>query len=89
MQTLAHESELRSTQPARIEELAMTAWELRDHVARLEAERALALSTGVAEIDAYLADLEQELRVCREAYTLEAVTEIASLRGELFGPQLG
>lgn len=67
----------------------MTALELRDHVARLEAERALALLTGVAGIDAYMADLREELRLCREAYTLEAITEIASLRGELFGPQVG
>lgn len=67
----------------------MTAVEIRDHLARLEAERSLALSRGVADIDIYMADLEEELEVCREVYIATAVTEIATLRAELFGPQVG
>jgi hypothetical protein len=67
----------------------VTALELREQIARLEAERALAVTTGVAAIDAYMADLEEELEFCRSAFTFEAVTEIASLRAELFGPQVG
>ena len=67
----------------------MTAVEIRDHLAQLEAERSLALSTGVGRIDAYMADLDQELEACRELYVATAVTEIASLRAELFGPQAG
>jgi hypothetical protein len=34
-------------------------------------------------------DLEDDLLAAREAYVGVAVTEIATLRGELFGPQLG
>jgi hypothetical protein len=67
----------------------MTAVEIRDHLAELEAERYLALSTGVGRIDAYMADLDEELELCRELYVATAVTEIATLRAELFGPQAG
>jgi hypothetical protein len=67
----------------------MTALELRDEVARLEAERALAISAGMAKTHAYMTDLEEELEICRDALIAEAVTEIATLRAELFGPQVG
>jgi hypothetical protein len=67
----------------------MTAVELRSHLARLEAERSLALATGLGAVDLYMADLEEELEGCRQAYVVAAVTEIATLRGELFGPQAG
>ena len=66
----------------------MTALELRDELARLEAERALAISSGMARSHAYLADLE-ELEIYRGAYVVEAVAEIATRRGELFGRQVG
>lgn len=72
-----------------IEGSGITAVEFRDQLARLEAERALALSTGVGEIDAYMADLDEETEACRHHYVTSAVTEIATLRAELFGPQLG
>jgi hypothetical protein len=72
-----------------IEEPGMTAVEAHDHLVQLEAERALALSSGVSEIDAYMADLEEEIEVCRQVYVASAVTEIATLRGELFGRQAG
>jgi hypothetical protein len=72
-----------------IEELDLTAAEVRSHLVRLQAERALAVETGVAEVAPYMDDLDEEIAVCREIYTWSAVTEIATLRGELFGPQTG
>jgi hypothetical protein len=67
----------------------MTAVEIRTQIARLEAERSLAIATGLGTIDLYMANLEEELEGCREAYVATAVTEIATLRAELFGPQVG
>jgi hypothetical protein len=66
-----------------------TALEVRSQVTQLEAERALALKEGLGEVRAYMADLEKELESWRRLYVTAAVTEIATLRGELFGPQLG
>jgi hypothetical protein len=70
-------------------ELGMTAVEVGNYLARLEAERSLALSTGVAGIDSYMADLDEEIELCRRLYVASAVTEIAALRAELFGAQVG
>jgi hypothetical protein len=67
----------------------MTAAEVRGHLARLGAERSLALETGVAAIAPYMADLDEEIAYCRELYVVSAVTEIATLRAELFGAQVG
>jgi hypothetical protein len=67
----------------------MTALEARNHLAQLESERALAHTTELAGVAAYMADLEEEIEETRQVYTVAAVTEIASLRAELFGPQVG
>ena len=67
----------------------MTALEARSHLSELEVERALAQSTALADVDAYIADLEDEIATWRSVYTGAAVTEIATLRAELFGPQVG
>ena len=75
--------------PVHIEELDMTAAEVRSHLFVLEAERALAHDIGVAEVAAYMADLEDEIEVCRRLYAVTAVTEIATLRAELSGSQIG
>jgi hypothetical protein len=72
-----------------IEEVNMPAADVGRHLAKLEAERALALDTGVVEITAYMADLEGEIAFCRELYVGSAVTEIATLRAQLFGAQAG
>ena len=50
---------------------------------------AAAAAWGLADVPAYLADLEGEIEVWRAAYTSAAVTEIASLRSALSGPQVG
>jgi hypothetical protein len=71
------------------EEPDMTAAEVRGHLVKLEAERALALDTGVADVAAYTADLDEEIALCREIFVTSAVTEIATLRAELSGPLTG
>jgi hypothetical protein len=67
----------------------MSAIEIQDHLQQLQAERALALIEGLEDNVAYMADLEDEIAAARSAYVGAAVTEIASLRAELSGPQLG
>ena len=67
----------------------MTALEARSHLSDLEVERALVSSTSLAYVDAYMTDLEQEIATWQSVYVGAAVTEIASLRAELFGPQVG
>jgi hypothetical protein len=67
----------------------MPAIELKIRLNELEAERLLAASEGLAANTAYMADLEDEIAEVSDAYVGAAVTEIAMLRGELFGPQVG
>ena len=67
----------------------MTTTELRTHVLALEAERAAASIWGLDEHESYAADLAQEIEATRVAYVASAVTEIASFRSALSGPQLG
>jgi hypothetical protein len=67
----------------------MSAIEIQDHLQQLQAERALALIEGLEGNATYMADLENEIAAARSAYVGAAVTEIASLRAELSGPQLG
>jgi hypothetical protein len=62
-----------------------TALGARMHLESLCAERALALASGVAPDPA----LDARIEWAREHYVGSAVTEIATLRGELFGRQLG
>jgi hypothetical protein len=73
----------------RFEMQVVTAAEAGDHVAALEAERALALRAGLADIDSYMHDLDDELDAWRHHYVGAAVTEIATLRAELDGPRTG
>ncbi len=67
----------------------MTTLDLRNRLIELEAERAVAIEAGVGTLRLYMSDLEQEITATREAYVASVVTEIASLRYELSGPQLG
>jgi hypothetical protein len=67
----------------------MTAHEFRTHLAALEAERALARTTRLRGVAAYMDDLEDEIDACRAAFVGTAVTEMATLRGELFGRDAG
>src|SRR3954471_20077126 len=67
----------------------MTTTELRTHLIELEAERAVAIAAGVATLELYMNDLEQEIPTTRKAYVTSVLTEIASFRSELSDPQLG
>jgi hypothetical protein len=59
------------------------------HLAELREELAAATLAGLADHPAYQADLQEELEQARVAYTAAAVSEIASFRAQLNGPQLG
>jgi len=67
----------------------MLAVEMHIRFKELQAERLLALSEGLAADTAYMADLDDEIAEVSDAYVGAAVTEIATLRAELFGPQMG
>ena len=67
----------------------MTAIELQLRLSELYAERVLASSQGLAANTAYMADLDDEIAEVTVAYTGAAVTAVAMLRAQLFGPQGG
>jgi hypothetical protein len=73
----------------RFEETTMSAQEVREHLVRLRAQRADALVEGVGGVPGDVEDLDHEIAATREAYVAVAVTEIATLRGELFGREFG
>lgn len=58
---------------------------LREQVAVLEAERALAALHGLDRDGAYAEDLQSELAAAKAAYIGTAVVELAVLRAELNG----
>lgn len=67
----------------------MSAIDLHSKLLELHAERALAEETGVAQIASYMADLERDIALSHAAFIGAAVTEIASFRAQLSGPQVG
>jgi len=67
----------------------MPAIELQIRLKELQVERRLASSEGLAADTACMADLDDEIAEVSNAYVGAAVTEIATLRAELFGPQVG
>lgn len=62
---------------------------LRERLRELSAERALADLEGLTHIEPYMADLEGEIAFAQRAYVGAAVTQIATLRGQLDGPLQG
>ena len=68
---------------------ATSALDLRNRLSDLFLERALAEVEGLARVEDYMADLESEIASTHTAWVGMAVTEIATLRAELFGPQQG
>ena len=72
-----------------VTETTMTTTEIRTHLDDLAAERAAAVAWGADAIPAYLEDLQREIDDYRAAYVGAAVTEIASFRALLSGPQVG
>lgn len=61
----------------------VSAIEVHDYLLALEAERSFAADPR------YIAFLDGEIHAAASAYVGAAVTEIATLRAELFGPQVG
>jgi len=61
----------------------------RTHLAALREELAAATAAGLAQNATYQADLQQEMASAETAYVAAAVTEIASFRAQLSGPQFG
>ena len=67
----------------------MTAIDIQAQLHQLHAERALAAMKPLEPAAAHVADLDAEIAAIRQAYVAAAVTEIATLRAELFGAQAG
>lgn len=67
----------------------MSTDELREHLSDLQSERALAAVVGLDGNETYMSDLEAAYDACRAAYVGAAVTEIATFRAQLNGPQQG
>jgi hypothetical protein len=72
-----------------IEEIQMPAIDIQTRLRELQAERVGAQLAGLGANGAYMADLDVEITEVRREYVLAALTEIASLRAELFGAQYG
>ena len=67
----------------------MSAFDARLELHRLQAERLDAADAGLGENAIYMDDLATDIEASRIAYVALAVTEIATLRAELSGPQVG
>jgi hypothetical protein len=67
----------------------MTAADLRTRLTQLTAERLDAVEGGLEDNAVYMDTLDDEIAAVRRAYTIVAVTEIASLRGQLTGVAAG
>ena len=67
----------------------MSAIQMHTHLQQLQIERALPAMEELARNSTYMADLDDEIATTRSAYVGAAVTEIATLRGQLSGPQVG
>jgi hypothetical protein len=61
----------------------------RRELDRLLDERRHALLAGLGDNPLYMTDLDAEVDAARAAYVGAAVTEIASFRAQLSGPQVG
>jgi hypothetical protein len=61
----------------------------RTHLAELREELAAAVEAGLVDHPGYQANLQQEMDAAQVAYVAAAVTEIASFRAQLGGPQVG
>ncbi len=69
--------------------LPASAADLRVRLEALRTERAAAELNGLGGNGLYMADLDDDVRATRAAYTGAAVTEIAILRAAFDGPLQG
>lgn len=67
----------------------MNALDVRLHLGRLAAERLDAIESGLGDNAMYMRELDEDLTAARASYIGLAVTEIATLRGQMFGSQNG
>jgi hypothetical protein len=67
----------------------MTATDARTRLQRLQAERLDAVEAGLGANALYMTDLQNDIAASQVAYVSLAVTEIATLRAQLGGPQVG
>jgi hypothetical protein len=67
----------------------MTASDARIELQRLLVQRLDAADSGLGGNALYMTELETDIEISRAAYVGLAVTEIATLRAELSGPQVG
>jgi hypothetical protein len=67
----------------------MTATDARNQLQRLQAERLDAVEAGLGGNALYMDDLQNDIAASRALYVGLAVTEIAVLRGQLSGRQVG
>jgi hypothetical protein len=74
---------------ARPHEPTMTAVDAHLQLRRVQVERLDALEIGLGANAAYVASLEIDIASSRCACIGLAVTEIATLRGQLSGPEVG
>jgi len=75
--------------PARPTEPHTTAADARADLQRLMAQRLDAADVRLDGNALYMRELESEIEASRAAFVGLAVTEIATLRAELSGPQVG
>ena len=67
----------------------MSAIDIPSQLHQLHAQRGLAALEPRKPASVRLADLDEEIEATRDAYVAAAITEIATLRAELFGAQAG
>jgi hypothetical protein len=72
-----------------LEKFDTSAAEIRSHLLELAQERAAAEDAGLDTDAAYMADLEAEVLAYRVALVGAQLTDIAGLRGALYGRNLG
>jgi hypothetical protein len=71
------------------DEPVRTSAEARSRMRRLQAERLDAIDAGLGDNALYMVSLERDIEASRALLVGLAVTEIATLRGQLGGPQVG
>jgi hypothetical protein len=75
--------------PPTSKEHVMTTSDARTRLRRLQAERLDAVEAGLGSNALYMVALENDIEASRAVYVGLALTEIATLRAELGGPQVG
>jgi hypothetical protein len=70
-------------------QLTMTALDARSRLSRLQAERLIAVEAGLGANSVYMTDLHVDMAAAHAAYVGLAMTEVATLRAELGGAQIG